>query len=365
MKSKFFDKRTSQSEVKSTIVTKYFKAWAQVMVGVQGKHSRADKRIAYIDLYAGPGKYADETPSTPLLILQEAIQDSKIRERLVTLFNDKNERNASLLQKAINQLPHVNTLKYFPDVLNREVDDEEFSSIFEKMKLIPTLIFIDPWGYKGLSLRLIKSVIKDWGCDCIFFFNYRRINMGLANLVVKGHMDALFGESRAEELRNQIDGFHSTQRESIIIEALHQALRNRVAEYVQHFGFKDNNGKRTTHHLVFVSKNFLGYDIMKEIMANESSNNNNGIATFEYGPTVRQLPLLNELSTLGDMILEEFAGKSITMEEIYKKHSVHRPYIKKNYKDILTKLERQGKIETSTHRRGSFGDKVIVTFPNH
>src|SRR5207248_10024637 len=41
-----------------------------------------------------------------------------------------------------------------------------------------TFLFVDPFGYKGLSLQLVNSVIKDWGCDCVFFFNYNRISMG-------------------------------------------------------------------------------------------------------------------------------------------------------------------------------------------
>src|SRR5574341_704918 len=36
-------------------------------------------------------------------------------------------------------------------VLERAMDVKKF----EEMHLVPTLFFIDPWGYKGLSLRLI------------------------------------------------------------------------------------------------------------------------------------------------------------------------------------------------------------------
>ena len=32
--------------------------------------------------------------------------------------------------------------------------------MFEKMSLVPTFFFIDPWGYKGLSLRLVNQSKK-------------------------------------------------------------------------------------------------------------------------------------------------------------------------------------------------------------
>jgi three-Cys-motif partner protein len=123
-----------------------------------------------------------------------------MRQMLVTIFNDANGDNSRSLDKAIRALPGVDTLKYQPIVRNDEVG-EEIVKMFEKMQLVPTLFFVDPWGYKGLSLRLVDSVLKNWGCDCIFFFNYNRINMGLSNELVKDHMDALFGAERAAALR--------------------------------------------------------------------------------------------------------------------------------------------------------------------
>ena len=72
---------------------------------------------------------------------------------------------------------------------------------FKEMSLIPAFFFVDPWGYKGLSLELINAVPKDWACECIFFFNYNRINMGLNNPMVKERIDALFGAERAHTLR--------------------------------------------------------------------------------------------------------------------------------------------------------------------
>jgi hypothetical protein len=51
------------------------------------------------------------------------------------------------------------------------------------------------------------------------------------------------------------------------------------------------------------------------------------------------------------------------MKEIYEQHNVDRPYIKKNYKEVLAKLEADKKITTGKHRKNTFGDDVIVTFP--
>lgn len=369
----FFEESKEQSCVKITIVAKYFKVWAKVISGAlrKGFHSNMDNRIAYIDLFSGPGLYEDGTKSTPILILEEAIKDEDLRGRLITIFNDKDPMIAASLRQAINNIPGINTLKYQPQVNTQEVG-EEIVKVIEHEKNIPTLFFIDPWGYKGLSLELLKALIGGWGCDCVFFFNYNRINRDLTNKFVADHMNALFGEKGADALRQDLLVLSPLKRELKIINELCQALKGKGFPYVLPFRFKNGNGSRTMHHLIFVSKHPTGYEKMKGIMASESSRTEQGVPSFEYNPVdVRDagcqkflFELPRPLDDLADMLLDTFEGQTLTMYQIYEKHSVDRPYIKKNYKDVLYKLEEDGKIMASNHRRNSFADDVEVTFPS-
>jgi three-Cys-motif partner protein len=369
----FFDESSEQSIIKAAIVRDYFWAWAKVILGAT-KNSK-DAKIAYIDLFAGPGRYKDGTKSTPLLVLETAINDPKMRERLITIFNDGNADNSRSLEEAIRALPGIETLKYRPDVRNEEVG-EEIVGMFEEMRSVPTLFFVDPWGYKGLTLRLINSVLKNWGCDCIIFFNYNRINMGLTNQAVEAHMSALFGGQRATNLRQRIASMESDEREIAIVEELAKALKDLGGKYVLPFCFKNESGSRTSHHLIFVTKDFKGYEIMKSIMASRSTLADQGVPSFTYNPADQKYPLLFELSRplddLRDMLLKDFAGRrGIKFRALYEEHSVDRPYIERNYKDALRKLEAEGKItvEPPAHsrpkRKGqpTFGEKIEITFP--
>ena len=82
---KFFEERTDQSEVKARIVNKYFSTWAQVVMPTVAKRGG---KIAYMDLYAGPGRYRDGAASTPLLVLQTAINHPQMGQMLTAYFND-------------------------------------------------------------------------------------------------------------------------------------------------------------------------------------------------------------------------------------------------------------------------------------
>jgi len=243
------------------------------------------------------------------------------------------------------------------------------------MKFAPTFFFVDPWGYKGLSLALVNSVLKNWGCDCIFFFNYNRINMGMTNEVVREHMNVLFGDRRADAIREKLADLSPDEREVLIIEELSNALKEMGANYVLPFTFKSEQGTRTTHHLIFASKNFKGYAIMKDIMARESSGSDQGVPSFSYSAVPKHYQLQFELSRpLDDLegtLLSEFAGQTLTMYRVYEQHNVGRPYVKANYKRVLTKMEAAGKVTTQPpadkrpKRKGevTFADEVIVTFP--
>ena len=365
----FFSEASQQSKVKSEIVSQYFSAWAGVMLSVQDRGRRFKDKIAYIDLFAGRGEYDDGTPSTPAIILAKAIVDDRLRERLVTFFNDRDEGSVKSLSDVIGRIPGVETLRYPPEVLNYEVG-EQVVEWLNSVKKVPSLVFLDPWGYKGLTLDLVDAATRDWGCDAILFFNYNRVNPALNNPYVEEHMVALFGEELFRNFGQLLDGLSPEDRELTIVEKLCDVLAA-GERYVMPFRFKDHRGTRTSHHLFLVTKHHLGYEKMKEIMATESSAAAQGVASFEYNPLdfgqVKQYPLLAELSPrpldeLAEMLVESYAGKTMRMIDVYRDHNVWLPYTKRNYKDALLKLEDDGRISVPKHQKGSFGDSVEATF---
>ena len=105
----FFEKQKEQSHIKSEIVKKYFWAWGKI-IGF-----RAPK-IAYIDLYSGPGQYEDGSKSTPVLVLENALRDEVMRQKLVAIFNDTNPKFTESLEKVISEIPNISQLKNKPTV---------------------------------------------------------------------------------------------------------------------------------------------------------------------------------------------------------------------------------------------------------
>lgn len=132
-----------------------------------------------------------------------------------------------------------------------------------------------------------------------------------------------------------------------------------------YLGATDDRGTRTSHFLIYVGKHPLGYTIMKDIMAKESSSRQQGVASFEYSPADARYPLLFSLSRpledLEAMILTDFAGKTVTVRGLFEAHHIDRPYTLRNYKDVLLKLEKEGKIVMDpSDRKPRLGEKTLA-----
>jgi hypothetical protein len=73
--------------------------------------------------------------------------------------------------------------------------------------------------------------------------------------------------------------------------------------------------------------------------------------------------LLNDLE---QMLLTKFAGRTVTVEQMYQEHNIGTPYIEKNYKDVLRKLEAKGNIITkvpATQRKKYKGEVTVNNVP--
>jgi|GEM_PF-6140977 len=87
MTAAFFGEQTEPSTVKATIVQKYFDAWSKIILPMAQRYHGG--KIAYVDFYAGPGRYRDGAASTPLLVIEKALETPSVAAALVTMLMTK------------------------------------------------------------------------------------------------------------------------------------------------------------------------------------------------------------------------------------------------------------------------------------
>lgn len=342
----FFMDQTEQSAVKAHIVSSYFAAWSRII-------QKWNAPMAYIDLFCGPGKYGDDKLSAPLLIIQSVLSNPILTGKMNFFFNDKDQKNTHILQQAALQMDTASKLKDKIQYYNETIDRDFYRRLSIPPNM-PVLSFVDPFGYKGLTMDLINCLISNSGSDCIFFFNYNRINMALSsNTKFDEHLNSLFGDERTANLKKKLASMKSEQREPTVLNALIEALRENKSNFVLPFKFYSSEMLRTSHFIFFVTKHPVACKIMKQIMYSNSAKDSDGVATFSFedsrnfGSGFEQLTIFDRpIQSLQDDLIRKYHGRKVLVSSICNDidcdFSSH--FVSKNAKDALRQLESSNQI---------------------
>lgn len=363
----FFEEQREHSKIKSDLIVKYFTAWANVMLSERRLQNRPTQRICYVDLFAGQGVYDDGRISTPLLVARAVADTPRLAASVALVFNDKDATNVERLSHELERMPGHASLRHRPLVFNFGIAGATPAAI-QRQRTGPTLTFIDPFGYKGLSQELLQDGVRGWGCDCLFFFNYNRINAALTNSTVRERVDDLFGPEIAADLRRRIDRLSPHAREEAILDGLAMSLKNSPhGQVLSHsFRIKDTEG-RTQHFIVGATKHFLGLKIFKDIMGRASSSNDDGIPSYTYDPSAERFQLKLALADPFGMLRRDlrmrYAGRTLTFHEMVADHWVGRPYQEDHYRRALEELTRDAAVVIAARgSRGRILDASRVSF---
>lgn len=345
----FFKSKRNTSEIKSEILNKYFKAWAGIML--YGQSFKRINELIYIDLYAGQGYYEDGSKSTPVKILDSIINTDgtsiDFNKSVKVFFNDEKKKVIENLEKNVKSLEYYDRLIHKPVFLNQPANQQLLIELLNKNNnKSPTLTFIDPFGYKGLSKTMLLHSVKQWGSDLFMLFNINRIKGAIKNKIVEHLMRDIFDQDLSE-IQEYYDNNKSPKlREDFIIQRFEALFRNKG--YLT-FRFKINfpNQRRTSHYLIFVTKHELGYLKIKEIIKNYTEYQEDGVPLL--GVNLKYEPLMFNLYSIGnlkeELILKAQFYNNKTIEEIYKIHNLGTNYIKDNFKTAVFELFTEEKIK--------------------
>jgi len=268
---KFFAVQTDKSRVKTLIVTDFFKAYFSIINRSVGKDA---SEIIYIDLFCGPGKFADGKPSTPLALLNIAndFQQDDIRNKLKIVFNDENSEFIKTLEDIVSTHEVISKLKYKPIITNKKASEVDIKVYINKN--VPIFSFIDPWGYKDVSAEQTWALVKNIGSDCVLFFNSNRFLMDIPKEAQLCHFEPIFG-SQLTEVEKVVNDRLMTQKQKTqkIVELFSKNLCNEMNKanysgyklFVLPFIFEADDKEKISHHIVFISKNQKAIIEMKKV----------------------------------------------------------------------------------------------------
>lgn len=351
----FFEKQTISSRIKASIVSEYFPSYSKIIV-----RKYMPRQIRYIDLFAGPGFYEDGNPSTPILIGKHCQSDDFLSQKVKMIFND-NEYHSVLKNNFYKEFPE-GTFAYKPHFGKSTVGESKAITDFlttnthnGKNNDFPSLLFIDPFGYKGIETKVLAEFLKNWGNEIFLFVNTKRIHPALENEKFEPLMLDLF-PTTLSKIKND-RRFKSTvsERLNLIINSLgneYQELMGGRVFYTA-FKFQEEDADATSHYILHLTKGSRGFDLIKTTY-NDFANVGtvfDGVNTYTFDAKKFEKPI-NELfdlyslniDKLKDELFSVYQGKIISANDLFEKHQTGGLYSRTHYTEALRRLVDEKKL---------------------
>lgn len=380
----FFGQQKEKSRIKTYIVSEFFKTYYAIL----SKAGKTKNGFIYIDLFSGPGAYDDGTKSTPVLLLDcmELLGDNILSE-IEMIFNDENKSFFQSLTDSIVAHPVYEKMKNKPQITNLTAKDVDIQNYLNQGK--PIFSFVDPWGYKDVSANQIKDFVSAIGSDCILFFNVNRILQDLSKPKREAHMMKIFGDEYDNVVDIAKNGLLSQQEKSkaflksfaknLYINEFKELKEKGYRLFILPFEFKQDFVDKTSHYLVFISKNHKAILEMKRIMVKQS-NSHSEILSYDE-KNAMNMCFLSRQDDLDFQIEENIKlmlkyqpnllKKEYTISKWYehmdafsmKENYTVTPYAFNEFQNAIKQMDLKGYIEvTSPIKRDRITQKATIKF---
>lgn len=328
----------AHGRVKHLILQRHLDAWLPIM-------TRSFRDLLYVDGFAGPGVYLQGEPGSPIIALRAAILSNAFSAKppqcdVHFLFIEEREDRAARLQHEINKLLQAHPL---PGWLTYSIEPGEFEAImsdkFYRWSMNgyrPIFAFIDPFGYSGHPMRLIRRIARVPHSECLINFAYQSINRWAIHGDEKreAYLDALYDSpewrARAGSEEMMVDFYRSQLRD-------HGGFR-----YNCTFKMKDSTNS-TEYFLAFATNDPKGLSVFKSAAWKADPV---GGRVFSDAADPHQLFLKLPLDPLRKLIEKRFTGAGWLSRDAIDEFVRDTQYSEDKHlvKSVLVPMEKEGRL---------------------
>jgi len=369
MHNNFFEIQTASSRIKANIVADYFPQYCKILLK---KHKG---NLMYLDLFAGPGIYEDGNKSTPMLIGEACAKDELLKNRVLLFFND-NEHGDTLKENFEREFP-IGTFAFEPRFAKRTVGEDTGienylnRKVVQGMQIIPTLLFFDPFGYKGINSKVLANFMTKFGNEIFLFFNIKRIHAAIENEKFDELMTELF-PTTINKIRNDRKYKLGVQeRLALIIENLADEFKI-IVPNVLHcaFKFQEEDSTATSHYIIHFTKHPKGYELVKQVYHDfdniGATLDRDGTYTFDAKLMGNNSTFLfdfgdENVAALGKQLLQTYKGKTIDARSLFDEHQQGGKYCGTHYAKALRDLVNKKQLKATFNDNIEHKVSVLLT----
>ena len=369
MENTFFDIQTESSYVKAKIVAEYFPQYCKIIL------KKPQKEIWYLDLFSGPGKYKDGKDSTPLLIAKSCSENPVLAEKVRLLFNDRYFIDE--LKKNFYECFNSRTFALEPRFGDRIVGEDDniknhLMKYFGKPNPHPTLLFFDPWGYKGIDSNVLAKFLSNWGNEIFLFVNIKRIHAAIENNKFDELMENLFPTTISDLRKNRRYKASTQERINLIMDSLATEFKKAVPDDIFHcaFKFQEEDSSATSHFILHLTKHQKGYELIKQIYYDfdniGATLEKDGVYTFDAKKMVESSNSSfnfgdQNVQALSDILQKKYKGRKLSAKALFNDHHPSSKFCGSHYAKTLRDMVDKGKVKSTFSDNREHKVSVLLT----
>ena len=356
--SQFFDKQTLSSKVKASIISEYFPQYCNIITKVH-----VPERIGYFDMFAGPGIYKDGNLSTPILIGKQCETNSTLKNLVWMIFNDKEYLYIEELKRNFLATFPPGSFNYSPYFSNRifgeveEIDNFLRRPTYKNRKNeCPSILFIDPFGYKHLNTPVLIDFLKSWGNEVFIFINSKRLNADIEKEVSQSNLREVFPNTYEKLKKNTKLQSTVEQKHKFIVDCIAEEFKKANKNiYCTSFEFMEEDQSTISHFLLHITKGAKGFELIKQIYnkyANIQRVFDSSYVTYTFDPKkLTEDGMFDEffkqenIEWLKQKLKGTFNNQTISALKLFKSHHTSGMYAEKHYRLALRQLADEKEIE--------------------
>lgn len=353
------------TEAKHQLLTGYLKAWFPIL-------SKWNKRLVFIDGFAGPGIYKGGKPGSPIraldVLMEHRRKPAMTGSEFVFLFNEAEQDRYHRLDAVVKE--YIEKHQPWPQNISVTVGCDSFENVAEgilkylkeqKENLAPTFAFIDPFGIRGLPMDLLRRLLSFKHCELFVYFDFNTVNRFASAGNIDDRLAELFGTDKFK----QAEGMTGARRKAFLHDLYQSQLTNVCGfPFVKSFEMVNETG-HTGYFLFYGTRNLTGLEKMKDVMWNVDPGGGAKFSDILAGQDVLFQAEADTRPLQRDMA-QHFRGKLVDIKTLENYVLIDTPYALKHLKKrTLKPMQDEGLITSPNQKRtGTFPAKTLIQFVN-
>lgn len=360
-------KLPAHTEAKHRLLRAYLNAWFPIII-------KNESRVAFIDGFAGPGRYKGGEPGSPIVAIETLVDHASFDRMDCTFlfkFIEAEPARAMLLEQNLTQLEADRG--GLPKNVQWGVEQCAFmqsvhaflDGLEANRRLIPAVALVDPFGFSGVPMKDIGQFLRWPKCEVIFNLMFDSINRFATAGNVDRHLEELFGSA---EYRNAPSS--GLPRRQFLVDLYMRQLRDVGGfDYVRALEMVNDRG-RTGNYLVFGTHHPRGLTCMKRAMWELDPEHgtrfsvDDQLQTSLYGPGL--FGTGPDLGPLRTQLIGQFAGQAVRIDMVEKFVREQTDFLEDSHlkRKTLAPMQTDGAIANveGQKRKGTFPPGSVVHF---